>query len=101
MPRAAGFVRLSAPDRRRLAVFVDGEEIEARDGDTVLTALLAAGRGLGPAPDGGRERGGFCLIGACQDCWVEAEDGRRFRACTTPAADGLRLRTPRPARRDG
>ena len=89
-----GFVRLAGGGRRRLAFFVDGEEVPALDGDTVLTALLAAGRGLGPAPDSRRPRGGFCLIGACQDCWVRAEDGRPLRACTTPVADGMRLRTP-------
>ncbi|MEK1840069.1 MAG: 2Fe-2S iron-sulfur cluster-binding protein, partial [Pseudomonas sp.] len=25
----------------------------------------------------------FCLMGACQDCWVRLGDGRRVRACST------------------
>jgi aerobic-type carbon monoxide dehydrogenase small subunit (CoxS/CutS family) len=28
-------------------------------------------------------RAGFCLMGACQDCWVRLGDGRRVRACST------------------
>ena len=31
---------------------------------------------------------GFCLMGACQDCWVRLADGRRVRACSTLLEDG-------------
>jgi hypothetical protein len=30
-------------------------------------------------------------MGACQDCWVVLADGRRLRACTTLAEDGMAL----------
>ena len=33
-------------------------------------------------------RAGFCLMGACQDCWVWLADGRRVRACTTRGRRG-------------
>jgi NADH dehydrogenase/NADH:ubiquinone oxidoreductase subunit G len=37
-------------------------------------------------------------MGACQDCWVRLEDGRRLRACTTLVTDGLAVETgPDPA----
>ena len=39
---------------------------------------------------------GFCLMGACQDCWVWLEDGRRVRACTTYVEPGLSIRTTWP-----
>jgi NADH dehydrogenase/NADH:ubiquinone oxidoreductase subunit G len=32
-------------------------------------------------------------MGACQDCWVWMADGRRVRACTTPAAPGMSIVT--------
>jgi NADH dehydrogenase/NADH:ubiquinone oxidoreductase subunit G len=38
-------------------------------------------------------RSGFCLMGACQDCWVWTEDGERLRACTTVVREGLRVTT--------
>eukprot|EP01132_Coremiostelium_polycephalum_P016650 gene16650-20003_t len=37
-------------------------------------------------------RAGFCLMGACQDCWVRLEDGRRVRACSTLLEDGQAIR---------
>jgi len=41
----------------------------------------------------GTPRAGFCLIGACQDCWVRTEAGARVRACSTPIAEGMRIVT--------
>jgi len=49
--------------------------------------LLGRKRKLSPF----RPRAGFCLMGACQDCWVALTDGRRLRACTTLAEDGMAL----------
>ena len=34
-------------------------------------------------------RAGFCLMAACQDCWVRLADGRRLRACSTPVEPGM------------
>jgi aerobic-type carbon monoxide dehydrogenase small subunit (CoxS/CutS family) len=42
-------------------------------------------------------RAGFCLMGACQDCWVSLEDGTRLRACTSFVAEGMRIVTQRDA----
>ena len=41
-------------------------------------------------------RAGFCLMGACQDCWVWLADGPRVRACTTPVAEGMHVLTHAP-----
>jgi predicted molibdopterin-dependent oxidoreductase YjgC len=41
----------------------------------------------------GKPRAGFCLIGACQDCWVRGEDGKRMRACSTRVEAGMRVVT--------
>ena len=34
-------------------------------------------------------RAGFCLMAACQDCWVRLADGRRVRACSTVVEPGM------------
>ena len=65
-------------------------------GDTVLTAILASGHVLRKSEFGPEPRAGFCLMGACQDCWVWQEEGPRLRACSTPVTDGMRLRTTPP-----
>lgn len=85
------FIRLAEQNRPALTLYLDGAPIEARAGDTVLTALLLARRVLRQSEFGDGPRAGFCLMGGCQDCWVFLEGGGRIRACTTMASDGLRL----------
>ncbi|SJZ38097.1 2Fe-2S iron-sulfur cluster binding domain-containing protein [Enhydrobacter aerosaccus] len=86
-------LRLRDTDRPRLALTLDGKPIEALDGDTLLTALLAADAVfLRRSEFGDGPRAGFCLMGACQDCWVEVEGTGRVRACVTLAVDGMKVR---------
>ena len=69
----------------------NGRPISAQPGDTVLTALLLAGDRLRTTVGEGAPRAGFCLMGACQDCWVQSASGQRLRACSTLAQDGMAL----------
>jgi predicted molibdopterin-dependent oxidoreductase YjgC len=45
---------------------------------------------------GPEARSGFCLMAACQDCWVWTVDGERLAACATPVRAGLSLLTEQP-----
>ena len=53
--------------------------------------MLVNGIRLRDSEFGDGARAGFCLMGACQDCWVWMADGGRLRACTTPVVDGLSI----------
>ncbi len=86
-------VRVAERERARIAIRIDGRTVEALTGDTLLTAILLHRGHLRHSEFGDGPRAGFCLMGACQDCWVRLEDGRRLRACTTLAADGLAVET--------
>lgn len=90
------FVRLAETSRAPVAISVDGRPVQALAGDTLLTALRAAGLALRRNEFDGAACGGFCLMGACQDCWVWTESGERLRACTTAAAPGLRILSREP-----
>jgi predicted molibdopterin-dependent oxidoreductase YjgC len=93
----AQFVRLVARERPAIAFTLDGEAATARQGDTILTAVLALRRGL-PA-SATEPHAGFCLMGACQECWVTA-DARPVRACGTLVVPGMQVvtrRFPSPA----
>jgi predicted molibdopterin-dependent oxidoreductase YjgC len=79
--------------RAPLRLFIDGTPVAAFDGDTILTAVLTRQNALRRTEFTGSPRAGFCLMGACQDCWVTLEDGRRLRACTTLAEDGMMIKT--------
>lgn len=85
------FVRLAATERRPIRLTMGDRTIEALKGDTLLTALLLAAPHLRRFEFGEGMRAGFCLMGACQDCWVALADGTRLRACTTLAEDGMAL----------
>ena len=91
------FVRLAETDRPALHLRIDGEPATALEGDTLLVALLTHGRRVRNSEFGDGTRAGFCLMGACQDCWVWDEAGQRLRACSTVVVDGMRVRTTPPA----
>ncbi|GBQ50655.1 (2Fe-2S)-binding protein [Komagataeibacter sucrofermentans] len=87
------FRRVAEKDRKTIRLFVDGHEIEALEGDTVLVALLTRIGQLRHNEFDNAPRAGFCLMGACQDCWVWTEDGTQLRACSTTAQPGMRITT--------
>jgi predicted molibdopterin-dependent oxidoreductase YjgC len=87
------FVRVAETRREPLRFFLDGREVVALQGDTLLTAVLTQQRRVRDSEFSGAPRAGFCLIGACQDCWMRTEDGRRLRACSTQVTEGLRVLT--------
>jgi aerobic-type carbon monoxide dehydrogenase small subunit (CoxS/CutS family) len=86
--------RVAEMSRPAVRIFVNGEALEVMAGDTVLTALLTRSDHLRRTETGGRPRAGFCLMGACQDCWVALEQGGRIRACSTLVTEDLRLVVP-------
>jgi predicted molibdopterin-dependent oxidoreductase YjgC len=96
MITAGRIVRLAERDRAQLHFFLDGQVRTALAGDTVLTAMLASGHALRTSEFGPEPRAGFCLMGACQDCWVWQEERPRLRACSTLVTEGMRLRTTPP-----
>jgi hypothetical protein len=91
--REPQFVRIAETRREPLRFFLDGREVAALQGDTLLTAVLMQQRRVRDSEFSGAPRAGFCLIGACQDCWMRTEDGVRLRACSTLATEGLRVLT--------
>ena len=85
------FVRVAELQREPLRFFLDGREVGALQGDTLLTAVLMQQRRVRDSEFSGAPRAGFCLIGACQDCWMRSEDGKRLRACSTLVTEGMRV----------
>ncbi len=83
--------RVAEQGRRVVRFVLDGNPVEALEGDTVLTAMLTNGDRLRRSEFAETPRAGFCLMGACQDCWVRTEEGVRLRACGTFIEDGMRL----------
>jgi predicted molibdopterin-dependent oxidoreductase YjgC len=74
----------------KITLMVDGEAVEAYEGEPIATALLAAGRRVFRHTTKRDEpRGVFCALGRCTDC-VMVVDGRpNVRTCVTLARDGM------------
>ena len=72
-----------------VALTIDGEPVEAQQGDLLITAILLHRTALRRFEFGPTARAGFCLMAACQDCWVQLADGQRVRACSTRVAPGM------------
>ena len=75
--------RVAETSRRAVPFMLDGRPTTALEGDTVLTAILTQRAQLRRNEFSHEPRAGFCLMGACQDCWVRLGDGQRVRACST------------------
>ena len=84
-------VRAVVPQGAPVRIHIDSTEVTACAGDSVLVAVLAARGALRRHEFGDEMRAGFCLMGACQDCWVWLADRRRVRACTTLVEDGMHV----------
>lgn len=90
------FHRRYRQDEKPVGFSLNGAAQVGRHGDTVLTAIMAVSSHVRHTEFTGENRAGFCLIGACQDCYVMTEEGCRIRACTTPLQEGMCFVTTMP-----
>ncbi len=90
-------VRVAEQDRQSVELEIDGNACSALEGDTLLVAVLSHKPNLRQSEFGDGPRAGFCLMGACQDCWMWTPDGERVRACTTFVEPGMRVITNPPS----
>jgi D-hydroxyproline dehydrogenase subunit gamma len=78
-----------------VSIFVNGKAVEAYEGESVLTALMAADVMTMSRDSFGRLRTPYCNMGVCFDCMVEVEGApSRVRACLTPVRAGMRVVVP-------
>ncbi len=85
--------RLAETDRPTVGLEIDGVKVAALTGDTLQVAILTHTGALRDNEFGDGRRAGFCLMAACQDCWVWTAEGERLRACSTEVAAGMRILT--------
>ncbi|MGZ8212226.1 MAG: (2Fe-2S)-binding protein, partial [Burkholderiales bacterium] len=85
----AQFQRITGDARAAVYIEFEGQPLTVCTGDTVLTAILTNRTHVSEPESSGPARAGFCLMGACQECWVWLGPERRVRACSTLVADGM------------
>jgi sarcosine oxidase subunit alpha len=78
---------------RPLAFRFERREVTAFEGDTVGSALAAAGVTItGRSFKYHRPRGLSCMTGACPNCLMQIDGVPNVRACTEPVREGMRVR---------
>jgi sarcosine oxidase, subunit alpha len=77
----------------RLALRVDRTEVVAYEGDTIGSAMAAAGLTItGRSFKYHRPRGLMCMTGHCPNCLVTVDGIPNVRACITPVRHGMEVR---------
>ncbi len=93
------FQRLHDPDADIVSLSVDGIPIDARAGDSVAAALLAAGIvSCRTTPVSGAPRAPYCMMGVCFDCLVTIDGVGNRQACLVRVRYGMRVETQRGKR---
>jgi predicted molibdopterin-dependent oxidoreductase YjgC len=72
---------------------VDGRPLQAPAGQSLAAALLNGGKAILRDSPSGSPRGLYCGIGVCQECRVQVAGLGVVRACVTPVAAGMEVKT--------
>ena len=74
-------------------IVVDDQRARVAAGITVAAALFNLGVTDLRTSVSGESRGVLCGMGVCFECRLTIDDRPQQRACLTPVADGMRIRT--------
>ena len=87
------FKRLPDTPAETVTIDFEGRKIEARIGDTVAAAVLAAEPGhTRTTPVSGSQRLPYCMMGVCFDCLMEIDGVPNRQACLISVVDGMSVR---------
>jgi predicted molibdopterin-dependent oxidoreductase YjgC len=93
------FTRLPAVDDTFVSLSIDGKPVEARPGDTVAAALLAAGfHHCRTSAISGALRAPYCMMGVCFDCLVNIDGVGNCQSCLVTVREGMRVELQRGKR---
>ena len=81
-------------EKKKVSIEFDGKKTEAFEGESVASALVAAGvRVFRYTTIGNEPRGIFCAIGRCTDCIMTVDGVPNVRTCMTPVKEGMKVQT--------
>lgn len=81
-------------DEKLVTIMVDGKEMQAKEGEMILAALIANGKIINRYTAKRNEpRGLFCGIGQCTDCAMIVNGKPNVRTCVTPVKEGMVIET--------
>jgi predicted molibdopterin-dependent oxidoreductase YjgC len=88
------FILGDLKEPKKVNIFVDGEKIEAYQGEPIAAALIASGKKVFHRTIKRNEpRGYYCAIGVCSDCFMVVNGKPNIRTCITPVENGMVVET--------
>lgn len=84
-------IRLDLERPAPVTIFIDGAPVQAYPGETVATALLAAGTGRFRTSASGAPRAPVCNMGVCFECAVTVDGRPGTRSCMTLVAPDMHI----------
>ncbi|WP_421867000.1 (2Fe-2S)-binding protein [Motiliproteus sp.] len=99
MATVSNFKRLPANAAAEVCIWVEGQPVTAREGESVAAAVLAAG--LGPTrttPVSDSARSPYCMMGVCFECLMEIDGQANSQGCMTAVGEGMQVRFQRGIR---
>lgn len=76
-----------------VTIYIDGAAVPAYPGETVATALLAAGTSRFRTTRGGAPRAPVCNMGVCFECAVTVDGRPGTRSCMTLITPNMHIET--------
>lgn len=93
------FQRLPDTSNAPVRITIEGKPCEARAGDSVAAALLAAGHAYcRTTAVTGAKRAPYCMMGTCFDCLVKIDGVANRQACQVLVRDGMVIEVQRGKR---
>ena len=94
MSKEAKAMRLVSGIKRgeQIEFYFNGQPIKAFKGETIATALMAAGNMVARKIDG-QPLGVYCNIGVCLSCLMTLNSVRSVRVCRSPVTEGCQVET--------
>jgi len=83
-------------ERKKVTIEIDGQKIEALEGEPIAAALWAVGiRDFRHTKKRKEPRGFFCGIGLCTDCKMIVNGIPNIRTCVTLVEKGMKIQRQR------
>ncbi|MEN8154158.1 MAG: (2Fe-2S)-binding protein [Acidobacteriota bacterium] len=86
-------LRIDSIERKeKVTIKVNGEDVTAYMGETLLAALIASGyKSLKKSPVLKESRGGLCGMGVCYECLVTLDGAKNVRSCMQDIRPGMEI----------
>jgi hydrogen cyanide synthase HcnA len=79
--------------RADMTVRLDGQAVNAAQGETVLSVIQSLGQRQVARNDHDQISGAYCGMGVCQCCLVRIDGRHKRRACQTLVRPGMQIET--------